>query len=97
MYSVAPRASIPCFLQRNDLRVTHAVIDVESLANYFSFSHQNGADHRVRACERDAACRELQRAAHEDGVSGSRGKLYPKMRMRSYIPAGSTLHLQPFT
>jgi len=34
MYSVAPRAA-PCCLQRDDLRVPHAVIDVESLTNYF--------------------------------------------------------------
>ena len=72
-----------CGFERDDFRVAHAVVGVESFADDAAVAHEDRADHRVGACERDAASRQLERAVHEDGVSGS-SLPYPKMRMRPY-------------
>ena len=81
-----------CRFERHNLRVTHAFVGVETLADNFSFAHQHGANHGIGACKSDALRRKFQSAMHEDGVSGGYVRHSGDVGL-SFIAVGCELNL----
>ena len=54
--------------QRDDFGVLHARVGVEAAAHHLAVAHQHGAHHGVRAGQRAALARQVERFAHVRGV-----------------------------